>query len=147
MQEVISINKILHLVEARFGFCHFTCQLVDIRIEFTIIVHIGINFKNSPGQLVVRIIGVHLYGFGGTFDDLVFNGDFDGRPSSVISTGKISSVNTKASGDAISRTRKFPSRHIIKLKVPDFIALGDHEGGFFGKLRFVKTEQADNSAA
>ena len=147
MQEVISINKILHLVEARFGFCHFTCQLVDIRIEFTIIVHIGINFKNSPGQLVVRIIGVHLYGFGGTFDDLVFNGDFDGL--SVL--GDFYREDFFRQYEGFRRCdfthEEVSSRHIIKLKVPDFIALGDHEGGFFGKLRFVKTEQADNSAA
>ena len=147
MQEVVSVHKVLHLVETRFGFCHFTCQLVDIRIEFTVIVHIGINFKNSPGQLVIRIIGVHLYSFGGTFDDLVFNGDFDGL--SVLGDFYQEDFFGQYEGfrGCDFTHEEVSNRHLIKLKAPDFIALGDHEGGFFGELGFVKTEQADNSAA
>ena len=85
--------------------------------------------------------------FGGTFDDLVFNGDFDGL--SVL--GDFYREDFFRQYEGFRRCdfthEEVSSRHIIKLKVPDFIALGDHEGGFFGKLRFVKTEQADNSAA
>ena len=35
----------------------------------------------------------------------------------------------------------------VKFKVPDGIALGDHEGGFFCELGFVKAEQANHGAA
>ena len=147
MQEVIFIHKILHLVKARFSFCHFTCQLVDIGIEFTVVIHIGVNLKNGPRQLVVRVVGVHLGGFGGTFDDLVFNGDFDGL--SVLSNFYREDFfrQYEGFGSCDFTHEEVSNRYLIKLKVPDFIALGDHEGGFFGELSFVKSEQTDDSTA
>ena len=65
---------------ARIGFRQFPCQQVNVRVKFSVAVHIGVYFKNSPGQLVFRVVGVRLGGFYRTPDDLVLNGDFNGFP-------------------------------------------------------------------
>ena len=46
------------------------------------------------------------------------------------------------------RRRDFPNqpisnRYLVKFKVPNLIALGNHECGFLGEFGFVETEQAD----
>ena len=143
MQEVISIHEVLHLIEARFGFGHFSRQLINLRVEFPVVIHVGVNLKDSPGQLVLREIGVYLGGFSGTLDDLVFDGDFNGLPI----FGDLYREGFFRQNEGCRR-RDFPNQpipngYLVKFKVSDGIAFGNQKRGFFGKLGFVKAEQAD----
>ena len=65
---------------ARIGFRQFSRQQVNIRVKFSVAVHIGVYFKKGPGQLVFRVVSVRLSGFYRTPDNLVLNGDFNGFP-------------------------------------------------------------------
>ena len=146
MQEIASPHEILHLIEPRLGFGHFAHQLIDLRVEFPVVVHIGVNLKDSPGQLVFREVGVHLGGFGNALDDLVFDTDFNGLP--VLGDLHREGFFRQYEG---RRRRDFPhqpisNRYLVKFKVPDLIAFGNHECGFLGEFGFVETEQADFSA-
>ena len=143
MQEVVSIHEVLHLIEARLGFGHFSRQLVDLHVEFPVVVHIGVNLKDSPGQLVFREVGVHLGGFGNALDDLVFDGDFNGLPI----FGDLHREGFFRQYKGFWRCN-FPNDPIsngypVKFKVSDGIALGNQKRSFFGELGLVKTEQAD----
>ena len=147
MQEVVSVYEVLHLVESRFGFGHFSRQLVDLRVEFPVVVHVGVNLKDSPGQLVLWEIGVYLGGFGGTLDDLVFDGDFNGLPIFGDLYRKGFFRQYKGFWRCDFPNQPISNWYPVKFKVSDGIAFGDQKRGFFGKLGFVKAEQADFRAA
>ena len=125
MQEIASPHEILHLIEPRLGFGHFAHQLIDLRVEFPVVVHIGVNLKDSPGQLVFRVVGVHLGGFGNALDDLVFDTDFNGLP--VLGDFNREGFFRQYEG---RRRRDFPhqpisNRYLVKFKVPDLIAFSN----------------------
>lgn len=80
MQEVISVLQVLQLIDAALGLSHFTRQLVDVRVELPVVVHIGIHLEDGTGQRILREVGVYLGGFHSTPDDLVFHGDLNGLP-------------------------------------------------------------------
>ena len=122
---------------------HFSRQLINLRVEFPVVIHVGVNLKDSPGQLVLREIGVYLGGFSGTLDDLVFDGDFNGLPI----FGDLYREGFFRQNEGCRR-RDFPNQPIpngilVKFKVSDGIAFGNQKRSFFGKLGFVKAEQAD----
>ena len=57
--KIFSIAKVAHLVNTIAQFAHFSQQFIAV-IQFSVTVFICIDFKNSTGQLIVRIIFIHL---------------------------------------------------------------------------------------
>ena len=147
MQEVISVLQVLQLIDAALGLSHFTRQLVDVRVELPVVVHIGIHLEDGTGQRILREVGVYLGGFHSTPDDLVFHGDLNGLPI----FGDLHREGFLAQHEGFRRcdltNDPIANGYPVKFKVPDGIALGDHEGGFFCELGFVKAEQANHGAA
>ena len=72
----MTVNKVVHLINACVGFLDFTDQFV-VLVELAVSVGIGIDFKYCACQLIVGIISVNLRGLDIATNMLVDNLNFN----------------------------------------------------------------------
>lgn len=86
---------------------------------------------------MVRVVGVHLCGFDNAPDDLVFDGDLNRLPVLGNLHREALLAQYESCGRRDLANQPVTYRYIVEFEISDFIALGNHEGGFFDEFGFV----------
>ena len=137
----------MHLIDAVLGFGHLAYEEVDFGIEFAVIIHVHVDFKDGAGQLVVGVFLIHLRGLDRAGDELVLDGDLDDFLIGAYGYSVAVLVQYEC-GSCLDLTDD-PSAegYVLEGEDADLIGLAGSKGGFLGELGFVLTEETEERTA